>query len=112
MATKEDDSKPSQKFIQNEVKDLFYKFNSLREETHEQFSTIINAHSESVKKGISDLVEEVSILQAQVSIITHERNVLLDTVANLNSEIRHMSAPLEHVLPEDKEIEIDNQVTL
>ena len=102
-------SKTSQIVIQNEVKDLFYKFNSLREETHKEFSTIINGHSESISKGIDDLVEEE--LQAQVSIIAHERNVLLETVANLNSEIRKLSAPLKHVLPEDKENETDNHVT-
>ena len=85
-------SKTSQIVIQNEVKDLFYKFNSLREETHKEFSTIINGHSESISKGIDDLVEEE--LQAQVSIIAHERNVLLETVANLNSEIRKLSARL------------------
>ena len=120
MAEKEDNSyahrnlgnsKTSQKVILNEVKDLFDEFYSLREETHKQFSSIINGRSESINKGINELVQEVSELQAQVSLIAHERNVLLETVSNLNSEIRKLSAPLKHVLPEDEEIEIDNQVT-
>ena len=78
--------------IQSEVKDLFNKFISFREETHKQCSTIINAHS--INKGIHDLVEEVFQLQAQVSIITKERNVLLETISNLNCEIRQLNSKI------------------
>ena len=98
-------SQTSQNIIQSEVKDLFNEFTSLREETHRQFSTIINTHSNSINKGINALVEEVSHLQAQVSVITHERNVLIETVANLNREIRQLStrSPEGHSLPEAEE---------
>ena len=90
--------------IQSEVKDLFTKFSYLREETEKQFSAIINAHSESINNGIRDIIQEVSKLQGHVSVITNERNVLLETVANLNGEIRQLNAKLPFITQENEEI--------
>ena len=90
--------------IQSEVKDLFNKFRSLRDETNKQFSIIIGAHSETISNGITELVQEVSKLQTHVSVITSERNILLETIANLNGEIRMLNAKLPNVTQETEEI--------
>ena len=84
----------SQKIIQSEVNELYKKFRYLRVETHKQFSSIMNAHEGSIDKGINDLAEVVGQLQAHVSVITNEVNILLETVANLNGEIRQLNAKL------------------
>ena len=73
-------SHKSQKIIQSEVNNLFKKFRYLRDEIQKQFSSVINSHSESINKGINELVEEVDQLKAHVSVITNEVNVLLDTL--------------------------------
>ena len=78
-----------------EARDVFEKLSSLKEESHKQFSDIINSHSGSINKGIHDLIEEVSELKAELSVIRKERNVLLETVDNLNGEIRHLNAKLK-----------------
>ena len=127
------------KIAQGKAKDLFSKFSSFREETHKQFSTFINAHSENINKGLNSLVEEVcqlqtqvltitneknvlqtwvamitnekTVLHTQVSIITNEKNVLLETVANLNAEVRQLNAKLPVVTDSQKAKDIQNQAT-
>jgi len=86
-----DGNMAGQRSSQNEVHDLFEKLISWRDESHKEFSSIINSHNSTVKKGINDLVKEVSNLQDELSVIRKERNVLLETVENLNGEIRHLS---------------------
>ena len=106
LPTETNISKLSHSTIQSEVEDLFNKFSSLRDKTHKQFTTLINAHNESINNGIKNLVEEVCQLQGQVSIITNEKNVLLETIANLNVEIRQLrsKSPEDNTLSESEQI--------
>ena len=50
-------------------------------------------------------MREVDDLQAELSTIRKERNVLLETVGNLNGEIRHLSykLPITQPLPEPED---------
>ena len=89
------------KDCQNEIKEVFDKLSSWREQSHHEFSEIINAHSSNISKGISDLVEEVGELKAELSLIRKERNVLVETVGYLNVEIRHLNAKLPILEPSD-----------
>ena len=50
--------------------------------------------SNSINKGIDYLIEEVSGLEAQLAVTTKERNVLIQTVDDLSTEIRNLSAKL------------------
>ena len=95
----------NEKDCQREVWNLFEKLSSWRDESQKQISHIINFHSSSVNKGINDLVREVDDLQAELSTIRKERNVLLETVGNLNGEIRHLSykLPITQPLPEPED---------
>ena len=84
---------------------MFEKLTSLREESHRQFSDIINSHSGSISKGINELVQEVSDLKAKLSVNRKATNVLLETIDNLNAEIRQLNPKLTivHTLPEPEE---------
>ena len=86
---------------QSQVKDLIEKLSSWRDESHRQMSDIISSHSGSINKGFNDLSEEFSDLKANVFILRKERNVLLETINNLNGEIRQMSARFPLAEPED-----------
>ena len=77
---------------QSQVRHLIEKLTSWRDESHIQMSNIISSHSGSIDKGFDDVVEEFSELQAQVSILRKERYVLLETIHNMNGEMRQMSA--------------------
>ena len=78
-----------------DANDLFEKLSSWSEESHGQITKIITSHNSSIRKGIRDLAEEVDGLQAELSIIKKERTVLLETVDNLNGEIRQLNAKLQ-----------------
>ena len=102
------------KDFQSEVRVLFEKLTSLREESHRQFSDIINSHGGSISDGINDLFAEVSNLQDELSVVRKERNVLLETVDNLKGEIRQLHSKLTtaHPLPElgenhDRHIQVE-----
>ena len=109
-ASVRDPTQTGQKDCQREVKEVFEKLLSWREQSQDQFSAIINAHSSSINWGINDLVEKVDELQTELLVIRKERNVLLDTVDNLNIEIRHLSAKLPNLEPPDKHFKHDIQV--
>ena len=79
---------------QSEMKEVFDKLISLREESYRQFSDIIDSHNSSVSKGINDLVNEVYDLRAELSLVRKEKSVLIETVDNLNVEIRQLGALL------------------
>ena len=86
---------------QSEVRVVFEKLSSLREESHRQFSDIIDSHGSSISQGIEELVKEVSDQQTELSVIRRERNGLLGTIDTLNGEIRQLRAELliAHPLP-------------
>ena len=67
---------PSQmglKDCQSEATEVFVKLRSWREQSQNQFSDIINAYSDSISKGISDLVEKVGEQQTELLVIRKER---------------------------------------
>ena len=86
----EDATNKIQNVCQSEVWDMFKR----KEESQTQLTKIINSYDNSIKKSFSDLVQEVSGLKTQLSITTNERNVLMETVNNLNDEIRQLNVKL------------------
>ena len=70
----------SKRCCQREVRDLLQQLSSWREESNRQFSNIIDSHTSSINKGINDLSEEVCDLRTKLSVITQERNNLLQNV--------------------------------
>ena len=95
----------SRRPCQSDLKYLFKELNSWKEESQIKFSNIINCQSTVIENGISNLVEEVSDLQAQLSVITKERNNLLETVENMSGEIKSLQAKLPSLdaLPKPEE---------
>ena len=51
-------------------------------------------HNAKIINGIGNLIAEVGGLHSQLSITTNERNVLVETVKNLNKEIRNLKSEL------------------
>ena len=96
-----------QKDCLKEAKDFFAKLNSLKEESHQHISSIIDSYSSIIITGISDLLEEVCGLKDEVSSLKKEKNLLLETVESLNGEIRKLKENLESEI-EPKE-ELDNK---
>ena len=80
---------------QSKAKKFFEELASWKEESHKQISNIINSHSGNINDGINALVEEVGGLQTELSVLRKERTVLLDTVDNLNGEMRRANAKLQ-----------------
>ena len=73
---------------QSEVKDLFSELGSWMEESRRKFSNIIFLHNSNIIKGVNDLVEANVKLQAELSAVKKEKNVLIETVNSLNGEIK------------------------
>ena len=93
------------------ARDLFNELGSWQDESQKQFSNIINLHNANLIKGINDLVAEVYGLQSQLSNTAKERNVLIETVKNLNDEIRQLKSEamlLQRLPPEPEEGQIEN----
>ena len=96
----------------NQVRDLIQVLSSWQEEAHRQMSSILSSHSKQIDMGFNGLVEEFNDLHAQISVLREDRNGLLETVANLNDEIRQMGAKQnlgEHDVQEDDNFEVDIQ---
>ena len=95
----------SQKDSQGEVGDMFKKLSSWMEETQRQFSNSINSYAQSMGEELNDLAEEICDLETKLSVITKERDDLLNTINNLSGEIRQWSAKLPAMpsLPEPEE---------
>ena len=83
----------------SEIKYLLQKLTSWREETNRQFSNIIESHTRSMSVhthkinmgvGINNLAEEVCDLRIKFSIISKERNNLLEKVDKLSGENRQL----------------------
>ena len=87
----------SKKDCQMEAEVLFSKLSSLREESYKQFSNIIQCHSISISEGIRDLTDKVCGLQTELAVVRKEKSVLLETVDNLNGEIRQLNAKFQSV---------------
>ena len=106
QASARDSSKTGQKDCQQrEAKEVFEKLRSWREQSQHQLSDIINSYSDRISRGIRDLVEKVGEQQTELLVIRKERDVLLETVDNLNIEIRHLSAKVPNSNPPDEQNE-------
>ena len=79
---------------QIEVRNFFNNLSSWREVSQRHFSNIIESHSNTISEAINDLVEEVSDLKAQLSVITKERNDLVKTVDSVNIEKKQLREKL------------------
>ena len=84
---------------QSEVRHLLEKLSSWREESNRQFSNIIDSHTQNIDKGVNDLAEEVCDLRTKLTIITKERNDLLENVGKLSGENRQLKAVIHIVQP-------------
>ena len=95
---------------QIEVEGFFDKLSIWREESHKEFANILKFHSSSINKGFSHLVEEISDLKVELSVITKERNDLLETVHNLSNNVRQRSAelPISQPMRDPEEIQAKN----
>ena len=80
-----------QKECLTEVKNFMERLNMWREESQRQLSNIFSSHSKSIDTSFSELAKEFGDLEAHVSELKKERNVLLDTINNLNGEIRSLT---------------------
>ena len=96
--------------FQSEVGHFFEKLSIWREESHRDFSNIIQFHSTTINKGISDLVQEVNNLKDDLSMITRERNDLLETVHNLSNGLRqrNIESQIRQPSPEPEVIEAND----
>ena len=110
QASAREPSQMGQKDCQREAREAFEKLCSWREQSQNQFTDIINSYSDRISRGISDLVEKVGEQQTELSVIRKERDVLLETVDNLNVEIRHLSAKFHNLNSQDKHFEHSTQV--
>ena len=73
---------------------MFKNLSYWKEESQTKLSNILSTYDENIKKGISDLTREVCGLKNQLSVATNEKMVLMETVTNLNDEIRHLNEKL------------------
>ena len=84
---------------QSEVGHFFEQLRRWREESEKEFTNFMQRHSGHISKCINDLVEEVSDLKVELSLIKIERNDLLETINNLSSDIRQRSEELPKPQP-------------
>ena len=77
-----------------EVKDMFKKLNSWIEDSQTQIFSTINAHALGMNRDLEELNETICDLDTKLSLVTKERDDLLDFVNNLSSGIRQWSAKL------------------
>ena len=95
---------------QSEAKELFDELNSWKEESNRQMSKIISSHKSNINDGVKDLVEKVAGLEEDLSVLKKEKTVLLDTVNNLNGEIRQFNAKLESLQNVENKLSPDIQL--
>ena len=93
------------KECQIEQRYMFTRLKSWQEKSQREFSNFINSQSTIMDKSLGNLVEEVDELQTQLSAVKKERDNLLETVANMGSEITklHAKLPSPDALPDTEE---------
>ena len=79
---------------QSKIGDFFEKFSTWRKESDKELSNIFQFHSKIINSYTHGLVEEVNDLKIKLSVITKERNDLIQTVHNLSNDIHQMNAEL------------------
>ena len=82
---------------QTEVREVFEKLIDWRNECHRQFSDIVDSHRGSISKRVDELVEEVCELKSQLTVVEKEKTILIETVDNLNREMREMKSSYKHL---------------
>ena len=73
--------------FQNNFGAIFGSWKEERQELERKLDVLINSFRSSIEKGVNNLIEEVDGLQGQLSLLTQERNGLLETVSFLSNEI-------------------------
>ena len=99
----------SLKECQSQAIEVIQKVEKLRENYDRQLSVIINSYRDDIDHGIGEIAEEISCLTAELSDMKKERKVLLETVDNLNGEIRQLNAKLQPLPDLKNEIKLDVQ---
>ena len=77
--------KPITKSQYTKGKDLFTRLRAWKEESNRTFFNILRAYCRDIDNGMQDLAEELSEVK-------QEKEVLLETVDDLHSEIRQLNA--------------------
>ena len=88
---------------QSEERILFDSITSWEEKSHREISNIIKSYCARMNKGVNKLSEEVCDLKAQLSVITLERNYLLERVSYLSDKIKRPNVAVEQPLPVKEE---------
>ena len=76
---------------QGEVGDMFKKLSSWLEDRQTQFYSTLQSSALSMTEGLNELSKEISDLETKLSVITKERDDLLNIVNNLNGEFGQLS---------------------
>ena len=79
---------------EDEITDICNKLSSWVDDSRRQFSDIINLHALSLNRGLDDLNEKICGLETKLSVITKERDDLLNIVNNMGGE-SHCIKPLQ-----------------
>ena len=74
--------------------DLFQELDLWRAESQNKFSTLINSQQTRLLNGIKGYMREFKELQILLLNTTNEKKILIDTVANLNDELRKLRSEL------------------
>ena len=85
----------SKKDCISQVKDFFNELGVLENEYHRQFSKVIHSQNALVIKGMKDMAEEVRSLKNELLHTANEKSILIETVKNLNDEIKQIRSELK-----------------
>ena len=80
-----------QKECHSKVDEFISNLSSWKDESYRHMSDIMSSQNASINNSFNELAKEFSDLLAQVSELQKEKKVLLETINNLNGEIRNMS---------------------
>jgi len=94
-----------------EAKQLFRLLNAWKDESQMQFSKIVDHFNPRITEDITELSKEVSDLQGQLSVSTKERSCYLETIDNLNNEIKELNEKLTRLQSHPPVKEICNKAT-
>ena len=71
---------------------FFTELGSWQDKSQNEFSKIVNTHNTIIIEGINGLIAEVHDLQNQLRTTAKEKNTFIETVVNLNGEIRKLKS--------------------
>ena len=92
-----------------ETRSFLDQLRSWKEYSDRHFTRIIDSHTRSVGKGMNDLVEVVSELQAKLSAVTQEKDKLLIDINMLRNENKHLKAAIRIVQP-SPEVDVNHKL--